>query len=58
MSSVNNRTPVVLNFDDSAGDPDDAVRVDLTSWQEIIRFGCKLKEFGELRTHLNQHVHS
>ncbi len=24
MSSVNNRTPVVLNFDDSAGDPDDA----------------------------------
>jgi len=48
------RQPVVLNFDNSAGIPQGALSLDLTEWQERIRFGCKWKQFQALEHYLNQ----
>ena len=53
MSHALYRQTVVLNFDDSAGVPDGAINIDLTAWQESIRFGCKWKQFQNLDDYLN-----
>jgi len=54
MSFQNRRKHVVLNFDDSAGVPEGALNIDLSTWQEQIRFGCKWEQFQELDQYLNQ----
>lgn len=46
------RQHVVLNFDHSAGIPPSAKNIDLASWQEEIRFGCKWKQFKQLENSL------
>lgn len=49
-----NRQHVVLNFDDSVGIPLNSQNIDLTRWQEQIRFGCKWKEFQQLQNYLTK----
>lgn len=44
--------PLILDFDDSTGVVDNAMRIDLRSWQDRIRFGCTLSTFNTLREHL------
>ncbi|MCL1886704.1 MAG: hypothetical protein FWG01_02050 [Betaproteobacteria bacterium] len=39
------KPPLILNFDNSAGLMPGAAVVDLTGWQETIRFGCSMKNF-------------
>lgn len=48
------KRPLILNFDHSAGQFNDAFCVDLTLWQEKIRFGCKHQQFAELQQYINQ----
>ena len=50
------RQHVVLNFDDSAGIPEHAKNIDLKSWQEKIRFGCKWKQFEQLKSYLSDQL--
>ncbi|UUM26130.1 arginase family protein [Acinetobacter colistiniresistens] len=56
MTLTDNRRPIVLNFDDSAGEFEGALRLDLSTWQEMIRFGCKWNQFQALGNYLNQHL--
>lgn len=44
--------PLVLNFDNSAGELDNATTIELGEWQEAIRFGCSWRRFRQLRHHL------
>lgn len=53
-----NRQHVVLNFDDSAGIPDGAKNIDLSNWQETIRFGCSWKQFKQLENYLATNLES
>ncbi|WP_343596166.1 hypothetical protein [Acinetobacter sp.] len=50
------RQTVVLNFDDSTGIPEGALNLDLSSWQETIRFGCKWNQFNQLSEYLNHQL--
>ncbi|MBJ9954484.1 MULTISPECIES: hypothetical protein [unclassified Acinetobacter] len=52
----NSRQHVVLNFDDSAGIPTAAQNIDLRSWQEQIRFGCRWKHFEQLQKSLAEQL--
>ncbi len=56
MNKQISRQHIVLNFDDSAGIPADALNIDLSSWQETIRFGCKWNEFDELSQYLQTQI--
>ncbi|WP_445114945.1 hypothetical protein [Acinetobacter sp. WZC-1] len=56
MSSVYSRQHVLLNFDDSAGKPENALNIDLAEWQEMIRFGCQWSEFRQLQNYLAGHL--
>lgn len=45
------KRPLILDFDDSIGEIDNADRILLSNWQEAIRFGCslgKLQALGRL----------
>lgn len=43
------KTPVVLDFDDTAGPVPGALVLGLSTWQEDIRFACRWKEFRRLQ---------
>ncbi len=58
MSMQSQRHPLVLNFDDSAGQPEQGINIDLSTWQEMIRFGCKWTEFESLALHLQDRLPS
>lgn len=47
-------SPLILNFDQSVINIKDATTIDLTSWQEDIRFGCSKTKFGQLKEYLDQ----
>lgn len=56
MINQSDRQHVVLNFDNSAGIPRNAINIDLAEWQETIRFGCKWKQFQQLEDQLSQQL--
>jgi len=45
---------IILDFDQSVGDIENALRIDLKNWQSTIRFGCSLKNFRRLDEKLQQ----
>lgn len=45
-------TPLVLDFDASAGVPQGAVVLQLAHWNRRIRFGCGMRTFDGLRRHV------
>ena len=45
-------TPLVLDFDASAGTPLGSIVVPLADWHQRIRFGCSLRTFDALRRHV------
>jgi hypothetical protein len=45
--------PVILNFDNAVGSCQGEHRIDLTDWQERIRFGCGRSTFNQLSQYLN-----
>lgn len=53
MNNHLNKQHVILNFDHSAGIPDGALNIELDQWQEMIRFGCKWKQFSQLENYLS-----
>lgn len=52
MSTAHLCQPVLLNFDDSAGQLQAALDINLSDWQEKIRFGCKWADFNSLAQYL------
>lgn len=46
--------PVILNFDQSVGEINHANMIDVTHWQDDIRFGCSVKKFREFARSLQQ----
>lgn len=46
--------PLILDFDASLVALADAVRIDLSAWQERIRFGCSLHHWSALEASLHQ----
>jgi arginase family enzyme len=48
------QAPVVLNFDHSTGVVPEAQSVDLSGWQDAIRFGCSRRTFQRLQAQLDQ----
>ncbi len=52
MNIARPRQSVLLNFDDSAGQPVDCLDIDLSAWQEKIRFSCKWSSFNGLQQYL------
>ncbi|MCE5233688.1 MAG: arginase family protein [Mizugakiibacter sp.] len=46
------RTPLVLDFDASAGPVPGATTLALGDWQEAVRYGCGRRTFARLRAHL------
>ena len=53
MSGFRYNPPLVLDFDGSVLPvADSEIRVPLAGWQEAIRFGCSLKDYAALETHL------
>ncbi|AWM80027.1 hypothetical protein DKL61_06465 [Gammaproteobacteria bacterium ESL0073] len=49
-------SPIILNFDDSVINIKNATTIDLTSWQDDIRFGCSKSKFNQLKHYLDQHL--
>ncbi len=49
--SLDRHTPLILDFDRTAGEIGGAFRVDMAAWQEEIRFGCSLKRLSALAAH-------
>lgn len=49
-------TPVILDFDRSVQGLDHAITIDLSDWQEDIRFGCSKVKYNQLRQHLDKHL--
>lgn len=43
------RYPVILNFDQSVGEINNAKKIDVTKWQDTVRFGCSEKKFRQFR---------
>lgn len=48
--------PLVLDFDASLADLKDAVHIDLSGQQELIRFGCSLHHWSALEASLHQEM--
>jgi arginase family enzyme len=46
----------VLNFDDSAGRPQQSAQLELQDWQEDIRFSCSKHTFQQFSNFLEQHL--
>ncbi len=46
--------PLVLNFDDAVGTLPAEQRINLTDWQERIRFGCGRSTYRQLMQHFDQ----
>lgn len=46
------RHPVILNFDDSIGEIEQSIKIDLTEWQESIRFGCSFAKYKKLAANI------
>lgn len=46
--------PVILNFDQSVGEINEAKTIDFTQWQDVIRFGCNEKNFQKFKMQLQQ----
>lgn len=42
--------PVILDFDQSTGDIPGATVIDLSAWQDEVRYGCSMKTFRRLDT--------
>jgi len=51
---VNPTQPLILNFDNSVDEISDAIRIDLVSWQEAIRFGATRKVFFDFTSRFDQ----
>lgn len=47
------RHPVILNFDDSIGEIEQSIKINLTEWQESIRFGCSFAKYKKLAANIN-----
>lgn len=45
--------PVILNFDDSVGKIEPSLQINLTNYQETIRFGCSFSRYNQLAAKLN-----
>lgn len=45
-------SPIILNFDNSVGNINDAILLNLTDWQEVIRFGCSMSRFRMFQNYL------
>lgn len=43
---------VILDFDQSTGKFENALKIELGGWQEKIRFGCSYSQFQQLQTYL------
>lgn len=56
MLEAEKRQAWVLNFDDSAGRPQQSAQLELQDWQERIRFSCQWKTFKQFTTLLEQHL--
>ncbi|ENV46371.1 hypothetical protein P255_00510 [Acinetobacter brisouii CIP 110357] len=56
MNNQHMRQPIVLNFDDSTGIPENAFNLNLNPWQEMIRFGCKWSQFNQLSAYLTDQL--
>lgn len=50
------RRHVILNFDDSIEKSENALDIDLSTWQESIRFGCNWKQFKQLENYLTDQL--
>jgi arginase family enzyme len=48
--------PAILDFDRSVGALPGATRIDLSDWQEAIRFGCGLRRFGAVARLINDRL--
>lgn len=48
--------PVILNFDDSIGEIAHSSSINLTDWQELIRFGCSFANYNKLANLLNEQL--
>ena len=46
--------PIILNFDKSVGKINNARTIDVTEWQDAIRFGCTEKKFFQFKNVLQQ----
>lgn len=46
--------PVILNFDQSVGEIKNAKTIDVTKWQDTIRFGCSANKFRAFKKTLQQ----
>lgn len=46
--------PVILNFDKSVDKINNACTIDVTDWQDVIRFGCTDKKFCQFKQVLQQ----
>lgn len=46
--------PIILNFDQSVGEIKNAKIIDVTQWQDTIRFGCSEKKFCQFKAELQQ----
>ena len=49
--------PIILNFDQSVGEINNAKIIDVTQWQDTIRFGCSEKKFCQFKAELQQYLH-
>lgn len=48
------KCPIILDFDQSVGEISDAKKIDLTAWQETLRFGCSRTKFQQFSAQLQQ----
>ncbi len=48
--------PVILDFDQSTGDVPGATLIDLSAWQDDVRYGCSMKTFRRLDTFLEREL--
>lgn len=48
--------PIVLDIDDSLRGLEDAQQIELSDWQEAIRFGCSWSTWKRFRTFLNERL--
>lgn len=50
------KNPLILNFDQSVGNIPHAYALNLTNWQEQIRFGCTKKQFNAFQQYLQSQL--
>ncbi|TCM59503.1 hypothetical protein EC844_14214 [Acinetobacter calcoaceticus] len=53
---VQQRLSLLLDFDQSAGQVEHSIVLQLSAWQEMIRFGCTWREFKTLQRHLQHQI--